>query len=73
MSQTSQYITDIKQIILSARTKAHTAINSAMVEAYWLIGKKIVEEEQHGKDKAEYGKEILKNLSRELQAEFGEG
>jgi predicted nuclease of restriction endonuclease-like (RecB) superfamily len=73
MPQSSQYITDIKQIILSARTKAHTAINSAMVEAYWLIGKKIVEEEQHGKDKAEYGKEILKNLSRELQAEFGEG
>jgi predicted nuclease of restriction endonuclease-like (RecB) superfamily len=44
-----------------------------MVEAYWFIGKRIVEEEQHGKNRAEYGKEILKNLSAELQAEFGDG
>jgi hypothetical protein len=73
MPQSPQYITDIKQIILSARAKAYTAINSAMAEAYWLIGKKIVEEEQHGKDKAEYGNEILRNFSAELQAEFGEG
>jgi hypothetical protein len=42
---TKQYIIDIKQIIFSARTKAYTAVNSAMVEAYWLIGKRIVEEE----------------------------
>jgi hypothetical protein len=36
--QSSQYITGVKQIILSARAKAYTAVNSAMVEAYWLIG-----------------------------------
>ena len=48
--QTTQYITDIKQIITSARAKAYTAVNTAMVEAYWLIGKRIVEEEQQGKD-----------------------
>jgi predicted nuclease of restriction endonuclease-like (RecB) superfamily len=71
--QTAQYITDIKQIILSARTKAHTAINAAMVEAYWLIGKRIVEEEQQGKHRAEYGQEIIKNLSTELKKEFGQG
>jgi predicted nuclease of restriction endonuclease-like (RecB) superfamily len=73
MPTSNQYITDIKQIIISARTKAYTAVNSAMVEAYWHIGKRIVEEEQYGKDRAEYGKEILKNLSIELQSEFGEG
>jgi hypothetical protein len=74
MSLTSKaYIIDIKQIIISARAKAYTAVNSAMLEAYWLIGKRIIEEEQHGKNRAEYGKEILKNLSAELQGEFGEG
>jgi predicted nuclease of restriction endonuclease-like (RecB) superfamily len=71
--QTAQYITDIKQIIISARDKTFTAVNSAMVEAYWLIGKRIVEEEQHGKDRAEYGQEIIKNLSKELRNEFGTG
>jgi predicted nuclease of restriction endonuclease-like (RecB) superfamily len=73
MTIPAQYIADIKQIIISARAKAYTAVNSAMLEAYWLIGKRIIEEEQHGKNRAEYGKEILKNLSAELQREFGEG
>ena len=71
--QSAQYITDIKQIIISARTKAYTAINSAMVEAYWHIGKRIVEEEQQGKDRAEYGYEIIKTLSEELKNGFGKG
>jgi hypothetical protein len=39
------YISEIKQILREARSKAYTTINSAMVEAYWLIGKRIVEEE----------------------------
>jgi len=69
----AQYIADIKKIIVSARTKAHTAINSVMVEAYWLIGKRIVEEEQQGKHRAEYGQELIKMLSEELQNEFGTG
>ena len=70
---TNTYIAEIKQIIISARSKAHTAINSAMIEAYWLIGKRIVEEEQNGKQRAEYGKEVIKTLSEELQSEFGQG
>ena len=44
-----------------------------MVEAYWNIGKRIVEEEQDGKERAEYGKEIIKKLSKELTTEFGKG
>jgi predicted nuclease of restriction endonuclease-like (RecB) superfamily len=44
-----------------------------MVEAYWNIGKRIVQEEQHGKERAEYGKEIIKKLSEELTTEFGKG
>ncbi len=44
-----------------------------MVEAYWLIGRRIVEEEQNGDVKAKYGKRILENLSTSLSNEFGEG
>jgi predicted nuclease of restriction endonuclease-like (RecB) superfamily len=73
MSSNTQYITDIKQIIISARAKSYTAVNSAMVEAYRLIGKRIIEEEQRGKHRAEYGKEVIKKLSKELQGEFGKG
>ena len=44
-----------------------------MVEAYWNIGKKIVEEEQNGEARAGYGKEVIKTISLELTAEFGKG
>lgn len=67
------YINEIKLILSQARQKAYSAINSAMVEAYWLIGMRIVEEEQGGKDRAMYGKEVIKNLSIELTQEFGKG
>ena len=64
---------DIKMILANARQKTYSAVNSAMVEAYWLIGKRIVEEEQHGNERAAYGEEILKTLSVELTNEFGKG
>jgi len=67
------YISEIKQILRAAQAKAYAAINSAMVEAYWLVGKRIVEEEQRGMERAEYGREIIKTLSQELRAEFGAG
>ena len=44
-----------------------------MVEAYWQLGKRIVEQEQQGKDRADYGSQLLKSLSKELTAEFGKG
>jgi len=67
------YISEIKEILSKARQKAYSAINFAMVEAYWLIGRRIVEEEQQGKERAAYGEEILKTLSIELTKEFGKG
>ena len=73
MGISNNYINKIKKILKNARQKAYTAVNSAMVEAYWEIGRRIVEEEQNGKERAEYGKEILKNLSKELTEEFGKG
>ena len=69
----TSYISDIKSILSSARSKAYYAINFAMVEAYWQIGRRIVEEEQHGKERADYGTYIVKMLSKELTAEFGKG
>lgn len=71
--KSENYIEEIKQILAQARQKAYTAINTAMVEAYWLIGKRIVEEEQSGKERAAYGKEVIKIVSLELTKEFGKG
>jgi hypothetical protein len=56
----TSYIAEIKSILSSARNKAYYAINSAMVEAYWQIGRRIVEEEQHGKERANYGAYVIK-------------
>lgn len=70
---TTSYLNEIKQILHSARQQAYAAVNSAMVEAYWKIGERIVLEEQNGEGRAEYGKEIIKNLSVTLTNEFGSG
>ena len=73
MGVSNNYINEVKEILKSARQKAYNTINSVMVEAYWKIGRRIVEEEQSGRERAEYGKEIIKNLSKELTEEFGKG
>ena len=73
MEQPQNYIQEIKQILAHARQKAYSAINSAMVEAYWQSGKRIIEEEQNGEKRAEYGKKIIINLSIELTNDFGKG
>ncbi|MCL2042045.1 MAG: DUF1016 N-terminal domain-containing protein, partial [Bacteroidales bacterium] len=62
----------IKDILTTARVKAYSAVNFAMVEAYWLIGKQIVEA-QAGNERAEYGTQLLKYLSERLTQEFGKG
>jgi predicted nuclease of restriction endonuclease-like (RecB) superfamily len=68
-----QCIQQLKQIIRAARSKAYSAINFAQVEANWLIGQRIVEQEQKGEARAEYGKHIIELVSTELIAEFGKG
>ena len=68
-----QYIQEIKQILITARQQSYRAINLAMIEAYWKIGQKIVVQEQNGKEKANYGEAVLKELSKNLSAEFGKG
>ena len=66
-------VDDIRQILQDARQKTYTAINFAMVEAYWNIGRRIVEEEQHGKERADYGARLIKELAQKLTSEFGSG
>jgi predicted nuclease of restriction endonuclease-like (RecB) superfamily len=68
-----QFIVEIKNLIQTARKKTFQAINSVMIETYWEIGRRIVEEEQNGQQRASYGQEIIKNLSKELTLEFGKG
>lgn len=63
----------IKNILQNARDNAYRHINFIMVEAYWNIGQQIVEEEQYGKDRAEYGSYLIKELSSKLTKEFGKG
>jgi len=64
---------EIKNLLHQARTKVYSTINITMTQTYWQIGKRIVEEEQQGQKRAEYGKTILKSLSSELSKEFGKG
>jgi predicted nuclease of restriction endonuclease-like (RecB) superfamily len=66
-------VTDIQNILHTARTKSYAAVNFAMVEAYWQIGRRIVEEEQQGRGRAEYGAHLIKDLARQLTVESGKG
>lgn len=63
----------IREILSNARAKAYRAVNVAMVQAYWEIGRVIVEEEQQGKTKAGYGEYLIKELSSRMTKEFGRG
>ena len=68
----SDFYNEIKNILISARNKVYKTANFAMVEAYWNIGKSIIEE-QGGNEKAEYGAGLLKELSKQMTEDFGKG
>lgn len=63
----------IRDIIILARQRVYRIANAALLETYWQIGKIIVEDEQQGNARAEYGKATLKNLATQLTLEFGKG
>lgn len=74
MSQLSKpFIQAVKQIIAQAQNNAVRAVNQERVLMYWHIGRHIVEEEQQGKEQAEYGAYIIKTLAKELEQDFGSG
>ena len=66
-------IDDIRTIITKARSKAYQSINEALIRSNWEIGKRIVEEEQLGKQRADYGIQLIKSISQQLTTEFGSG
>ena len=66
-------IEDIKEVIVSSRKKVAYEVNNTMLLAYWNVGKIIVENEQSGNIKAEYGKQVMKELSKELRKILGSG
>ncbi|HPA56366.1 MAG TPA: PDDEXK nuclease domain-containing protein [bacterium] len=67
------FIDQIKRIIEEARLNAVKSLDFHRVLMYWNIGRSIIEEEQQGKDRAEYGKYLIKNLSKKLEPEYGTG
>lgn len=68
-----QLFHSIKEIILQARQRVFRMVNSSLLDTYWQVGRLIVEDEQGGSLRAEYGKNVLKELARELTEEFGKG
>lgn len=66
-------IQQIHTIIASAKEKAIRSVDTERVLMYWQIGRVIFEEEQQGKDRADYGKQLIKSVSNEFQPQFGSG
>ena len=71
--KTDNILKDVCSIIDSAKNYAYQSVNIALVERNWLIGYRIAEEELKGKDRADYGIEVIKKLSKELTKEYGKG
>lgn len=67
------FLESVSEVLAQARKKAKSAVNLAMVYAYYEIGRMIVEEEQHGQNRAAYGKQIMQELSKYLTEKFGKG
>lgn len=67
------FIQEIKEIILTSRANAVRSVDFCRVQMYWQMGKRIFEEEQEGKERADYGSYLIRNLAKEIQPEFGSG
>ena len=73
IEKSNNLFSEIRETILTARNLAYKSSNKILLNMYWEIGRLIVEDEQQGKSKAEYGKATLKNLAKQLTFEFGVG
>ncbi|WP_308602824.1 DUF1016 N-terminal domain-containing protein [uncultured Fibrobacter sp.] len=71
--KTENLLEDAKVIIESAQKFAYSAINFAIIQRNWLLGKRIAEENLHGEKRASYGKQVIKKLSKELTDLYGKG
>lgn len=72
-TQNQHLLVDIRRIVEQARGQVKQTVNTAMLQAYWQIGRLIVEDEQGGKTRAAYGKATLKRLSQQLTTDYGKG
>lgn len=71
--KTSNIIDDARTIINSARSSAVRSVDFCRVQMYWNLGKRIFEEEQQGKERADYGTYLVKTLAKNLEKEYGSG
>lgn len=71
--KTSNIIEDARTIINNARSSAVRSVDFCRVQMYWNLGKRIFEEEQQGKERADYGTYLIKNLASTLESEYGSG
>lgn len=71
--QSKDIISDLQSIIEQSQKVAHSAVNVVLIQRNWLMGKRIFEEELNGKERAEYGAEVIKNVSRKLTDIYGKG
>lgn len=68
-----EFVSEIRQIINTARSNAMRSVDFCRVQMYWNIGKRIFEKEQQGKERADYGSYLIRNLSRQIMPEYGSG
>ena len=73
LAYTNSMMDEIRELLLSARQRVAVQVNTELLSTYWNIGRIIVEHEQKNKERADYGKQTLKQLSKELTKEFGKG
>lgn len=73
VSPRSSFISELKHIVWHTREQAYRAINYAQITTNWLLGKRLIEQEQQGKQRAEYGEHIIDLASKALTKEFGKG
>lgn len=72
-SQSEAFLSEVKKIIEEARNNAVRSVDFCRVQMYWNIGRRIFEEEQQGKDRADYGSYLIQNLAGDLEPEYGSG
>lgn len=73
MKLTRAFVDEVRELVLSARATVARGVDLVQVHTNFEIGRRIVEQEQRGKDRATYGKEVIRVLAARLSAEFGNG
>ncbi len=71
--KTNNILADARKIIETARSNAVRSVDFSRVQMYWNLGRRIFEDEQEGKERADYGTYLIKNLAKNLEAEYGSG